>query len=601
MDDTSKCSEADSSTHNNPFDVDPSTIVDDPEPWIDSLLDWTEEGGFYQLETDDALDMFAAIRNESGAIWKRIRRRVRARCKSCSTLPNVSEVDDWHQEVEAHAEQQARPGDVPVFDNPDDVNLSRALQAKLERRGGPGIVYARGEFWQYNPDRGIWSILPRGEVSETAQEFSDAIDRSGREPRPLSLSERKIRGSIRLLRDRVDESSTDRDGPDFFDQGQQGLTFANDLFLGVDFDAGELVAEPPTPEHRATVGVNVPLEAPPPPAPTFESYLDDIFDGDPNAEQKRELLLEFAGACLLGIAPKKKRALVLYDNTDAGEGDNGKSVWLHILSEILPRHATSEVPPQQFNARFKAAELAGSRFNYASELPENDVLESAKLKEVVSGDRQTVERKQEDPFSFRPEAGHIFAANEFPRVVATDDAFWRRWLVLPFNNTFTPVDEPGRDADPMLAEKVLSNEKAGVVARCIQGAKRLLEQGHYTTPPEVRHAKRQWRADSSSVEQFLIDECENYGIEGPIYDSDAHETWHRNSEHHVSARSLYEAYREWAAATGHRQMTNTKFGKRLKKVIEHRKAASGRAYRVRLKPLSERIGGEDQPSNRGAM
>ena len=59
-------------------------------------------------------------------------------------------------------------------------------------------------------------------------------------------------------------------------------------------------------------------------------FLDDVFEGDDDAEQKKQCLQEFFGYCFLKDVNYHK-ALVLY-----GDGANGKSVILDILSDMMP-------------------------------------------------------------------------------------------------------------------------------------------------------------------------------------------------------------------------------------------------------------------------
>ena len=567
------------------------TDTRDIDDIIDRVCQVIDDNGFaHAVETDERLEFFAELKRDRDADWKALRRAVRKHCKGNGDLPNVGDVDQWARDVtkrEARNTAEAVNGEALTFDVGDAAEVSRQLQQDIQGNGHR-LVFDYEKFHQYNPDTGLWEVVPREALSRQVQEYSGAVDLSASEPRPLKVSGSKVDDAIDLFRDRIHEGATTEDETGFFDAAPRGLMFDNG-FLRVDLEAGSVELEPADPsEHRARIGAGVPYN-PKAEAPMFDDYMRSVFEGDPDAEGKRKLLLEFCGACLLGMAPEFERALVLYDNTDRSGGANGKSVLIKLLQTAFVRSATSSVKPQQFDAKFANAELAGSRINFATELPENDILASDTLKGVITGDPMQAERKYGDPFQFQPKAGHIFGANEFPRVVATDDAFWRRWIVVPFNRRFTPKGEPGADRITALDERIIDNgELPGVLARMVEGAKRLLAQNAYTDVPSAEQAKREWRRQSNPIQQFLIDETTNYQQAGPVYDQSA--DWKSTPGRHTPARDLYKAYTAWAKATGHSAVSLTKFGRRISKLVEKGRTSSGSCYRVQLKDRTDRVG-----------
>lgn len=561
------------------------------EEWINEgkgLVDPPlDDGTFWKLE-DQSGDLFEQMRDlaeSSPTAWNAIRRHVRERAKADDDLPNVGDVDAWAKDIQqAATSRETKTGDDPTFSVGDAVDISRQLERDVQQTDQP-LVFDYGEFHQYTPASGLWEVVPTEALSRQVQTYSGAADYSGEEPRPLKVSGRKKSDAIDLFRDRIHRGAKTEDDRGYFDESPRGLMFDNAFLRVVDLE--RIDRETPGAHHRARIGAGVPFD-PEADAPMFDAYLDSVFDRDPWADQKRDLLLEFCGACLLGIAPAFERALVLYDATQGSGGANGKSVLIKLLSQAFARSATSQVSPQEFDGRFSTHALAGARINYVTELPEGEIIASDTLKSVITGDPMRAEQKYCDPYWFRPRAGHIFAANDLPRVVATDGAFWRRWMVLPFNNRFTPPGEPGRDRIKGLDEKIAGEELPGVLARMIDGAKRLLEQGTYTTPASVDAAKRTWRRESNPIEQFLIDETVNYTEAGPQYDTEA--GWHREPTRRTQSSVLYEAYTAWSDATGHGTVSQTKFGRRVGKLIHGKRTSGAKYYRIRLKDRSDRVG-----------
>ena len=86
--------------------------------------------------------------------------------------------------------------------------------------------------------------------------------------------------------------------------------------------------------------------------------------------------------------------------------------------------------------RFRVAELYGKLANIFADLPSRRLYSSSMLKTLVSGDPITAERKHERPFVFRNVAKLIFSANAIPGTSDRSHAFYRRWMIVPFEHTF---------------------------------------------------------------------------------------------------------------------------------------------------------------------
>ena len=76
--------------------------------------------------------------------------------------------------------------------------------------------------------------------------------------------------------------------------------------------------------------------------------------------------------------------------------------------------------------------------NLAGDLDPKMVKQTAKFKMLTGGDSVPAERKFQQPFHFVCRAFSIFSANETLLTADTSHGYYRRWLIIPFPNTFLP-------------------------------------------------------------------------------------------------------------------------------------------------------------------
>ena len=151
--------------------------------------------------------------------------------------------------------------------------------------------------------------------------------------------------------------------------------------------------------------------------------------------------------------------------------------------------------------RFAPAQLYGKLANVFADLDARALASSSIFKSITGGDLVQAERKFRDAFSFVPFARLIFSANEAPPTPDSSDAFFRRWLVIPFEERFT-----GR-ADHGLLEKLTTPEElSGLLNHGLAARPELFGRGDFATTKPTALAKHKFRVDSDSVAGF-VDEC----------------------------------------------------------------------------------------------
>jgi putative DNA primase/helicase len=196
------------------------------------------------------------------------------------------------------------------------------------------------------------------------------------------------------------------------------------------------------------------------------------------------------------------------------------------------------------------ARLKGARAAIASEVPEGRRLNESLIKDLTGGDTITARFLRKEFFEFRPESKLWLYGNYKPTITGSDEGIWRRINIIPFSVQIS-------DADKNLGKK-LNAEWPGILAWAVKGALEWQQQG-LNPPPAVLTATSTYRREMDSIGTFL-DKCCVI-----------------NKEYKVSAKALYEAYKDWGR-DGENLLSQRRLGERLSKKGLERKRGTGGYY-----------------------
>jgi putative DNA primase/helicase len=226
-------------------------------------------------------------------------------------------------------------------------------------------------------------------------------------------------------------------------------------------------------------------------APLFEAYLNRVL---PDKERQR-VLAEYLGYVFIkhGGRLKLEAALILY-----GSGANGKSVFYEVTNALLGVENVSSYSLQELtdDLGYYRAMIANKLVNYASEI--NGKLEADKFKKMVSGEVIPARLPYGKPMLLTNYAKFIFNCNELPKDVEHTNAYFRRWLIIPFDVTI-----PKAEQDSELHTKIIESELSGVFNWVLEGLNRLLEQKRFSECEAAQKAVEQYKIESDSVQMFL--------------------------------------------------------------------------------------------------
>lgn len=254
--------------------------------------------------------------------------------------------------------------------------------------------------------------------------------------------------------------------------------------------------------------------------------------------EMRHLLAQIFGYCLTPDNSQQKGFIL------TGEGANGKSAITDVLEALAGRENCSALHLSDFKERFRLAELQNKLINFTTEVEAKGLVNDARLKGVITGDPITAERKQQDPFVFRPFVKLVISCNSLPATADKTHGYFRRWIILPFTRTFS---EKRGNLDRSRAQRIIRTELPGVLNWAIGGYKSLMDAGALTEPTASKEALEQYRRDTDSTLMF-VDEC-----------------LQRMSGTTTPYKEIYAAYTAWIKDTGLEPLGVIKFRKSLQR------------------------------------
>lgn len=266
-------------------------------------------------------------------------------------------------------------------------------------------------------------------------------------------------------------------------------------------------------------------------------FLDQIFDGN---KDLIDYMQRAVGYSLSG-STQEQMMFILY-----GNGRNGKSVFLDIITEMFGSYATNIQPQtimvkqQSSGANSDIARLAGARLVTTTEPNEGVRLDEGLVKQLTGGDKVTARFLYENEFDFDPQFKLWMATNHKPIIRGTDDGIWRRLAIVPFT-----VQIPEDKIDYNLTNK-LKREMTAILNWAVEGHSKWQRDG-LKEPEVIKMQRQEYRVEMDSIECFIEECCI------------------KESNFRVQAKTLFNEYKNWASDNGQYMMSSTKFGREMGK------------------------------------
>ena len=229
-------------------------------------------------------------------------------------------------------------------------------------------------------------------------------------------------------------------------------------------------------------------------------------------------------------------------------GGNGKSTFLNAVIKFVGADNVSNVSLQQLASnRFAAANLVGKLANICADLPTKRLEDTQLFKGITGGDTIQAERKFKTSFSFQPYARLLFSANRLPQSPDSSEAFFDRWIIVPFGRRFRGTKREVK-MDKLLDRLTRPEELSGVLNKALDALDRLRRARHFTEPESTIRALSEYRAITDCLQVWL----EGNTIEAP--------------ESRIEVAELRTAFNDAARREGRPPMTETEFGIAFKRL-----------------------------------
>jgi putative DNA primase/helicase len=262
--------------------------------------------------------------------------------------------------------------------------------------------------------------------------------------------------------------------------------------------------------------------------PLFDKFLRRVLPD----ESSRQNLQEFSGFIFTNLNIEK--CLILL-----GNGCNGKSVFFNIINALIGKENTLNYPLGLFGHEYNRAKLTNVLLNYSSE--KGFDLHPDTFKALISGEPLQARECYGRSFTIYNKVKFIINCNELPRETESTEAYFRRFLIVPFNERISDEEK-----DIELADKIISKELPGVFNWLLVGLNRIMLQQKFSNCESAVRALDEFRKQSDSCQLF---------VEENRYVPSAN-----NKE---ALTDLYVLYKEFCRDDGYKPLGKNRFSMRL--------------------------------------
>lgn len=282
---------------------------------------------------------------------------------------------------------------------------------------------------------------------------------------------------------------------------------------------------PHTPEEYHTVKLDVTYD----PNVTirgtvFDQYINSTFK---SVEWEIPIIQEMFGYCLLKDYFLEKFFFLI------GDGENGKSVLINLLTKLLGSRNVSSMTLHEIckpSDQFSLINLHGRLANLCGETGTQEITDIGNIKRITGRDQIRSRELYCGWVEFYNYAKMIFSMNKPPVIEDATNGKKRRQMLLEFPNTF----KEGVNAISNLEEQLMSPASlSGILNWALEGLSRLIKNGKFSDERTRAQMEIIYERKSNPIRYFVQD-CINEADEGSY------------STHKEYDYDIYQAYTMYA-------------------------------------------------------
>ena len=195
------------------------------------------------------------------------------------------------------------------------------------------LVDDSGDFWIWEQQYGVWRKIHHATIKKRIMLTCGL------------LSHRKVIASFKMAQILAHKENHN------FNINNQGINVLNGT---LQLKNGQWTLHEPDKHEYRTIQIPVQID-PTAQAPRFKKFLNEVFQGDEDANDKKQIVLELLGYSMLSTTKYEKWVLLI------GKGANGKSILLTVVEAMIGACNISAVQPAEFGNRFQRAHLQGNK------------------------------------------------------------------------------------------------------------------------------------------------------------------------------------------------------------------------------------------------
>lgn len=279
-------------------------------------------------------------------------------------------------------------------------------------------------------------------------------------------------------------------------------------------------------------------------APNFESFIGQVTLYRPSLIA---ILQEFMGYIFANGDCKYQKMLIL-----SGTGENGKSKFVDVIKLLASKDGFASLSIKGMQNDQNRVLMEGKLVNIAEENSRDSFRDVELIKNMVAGGEIQVKRLYAQPYQYENRTKLIALCNEMPLPQDVSHGFFRRLLIIPFDQVFS--DAKG-NRDPNILDK-MQGELSGILNFAMEGYRRLDKENKFSHSAESELSLQEFKNDADSILAWATDYIE--------FDPDP-EIFHPTAE-------MYNDYRSYCDSNGIRAHSAPKMLKFLSDFVKARGA-----------------------------